>query len=490
MMGVFGCASISRPTIKRLAEFPFIALAYPNEGELMLFTTLLQLELLEDRNLLTSSLGFVPSPVINGSGLNAAAAIAANDIWAVGGVLTSTGAHTTLGEHFNGSSWNVVPTPAVNDPLVAVAGSASNDVWALGSQVNIAESPTPFIAHWNGTSWSIVNSPKLPKDSFLTGVTAPASNNAWVVGNTFSSPSGIIEHWDGMRWSIVSSPAFTNVVAFAIAADSSTDVWAFGLSNATGAPEALHFDGTTWTAVPAATSRFGFEAGGLAVLSPTNVWAVGASATGEPLDTLRPAAQHWDGTSWSFVPVPNPDQGTRFRTFLSGVAAISANDIWAVGRDSSGTLTEHWDGTSWSIISSPDPGKLGNSLSGVTALSDGTVAAVGEQLTLKTTTGLILQNAASAPPKKAAAAVTAPFTLAGNTNTPLGPSVIPAGTSTADQTRTLPAFLHDGAPADSLLAADGMSLHSLSFIGHSLATHPTATIWDFSPTENRLFDWV
>jgi uncharacterized protein (TIGR03118 family) len=345
------------------------------------------------------SLVVVPSPVIDGSGLNAVAAIAANDIWAVGGVLTSTGAHTTLAEHFNGTSWSVVQTPAVNDPLVAVAGSASNDVWAIGSQGNIAESPTPFITHWNGTSWSIVDSPKLPKDSSLTGVTAPASNDAWVVGHTFSSSTGIVEHWDGTRWSIVSNPAFTNVVAFAIAADSSTDVWAFGLSNATGAPVALHFDGTTWTAITAANNRFGFEVGGLAVLSPTNVWAVGASATGEPLDTLRPAAEHWDGTSWSFVPVPNPDQGTRFRDFLSGVAAISANDIWAVGVTSSGTLTEHWDGTSWSVIASPDPGKVTNSLSGVTALSDGTVAAVGQQVGSKVETGLTLQNAASAPPK-------------------------------------------------------------------------------------------
>jgi hypothetical protein len=73
--------------------------------------------------------------------------------------------------------------------------------------------------------------------------------------------------------------------------------------------------------VPAATSPHGFIAEGLAALSPTNVWAAGASGTGEPLDTVVPAAEHWDGTSWSLVPVPNPDQGTRFRTFLSGIAA-------------------------------------------------------------------------------------------------------------------------------------------------------------------------
>jgi hypothetical protein len=228
-------------------------------------------------------------------------------------------------------------------------------------------------------------------------VTAPASNNAWVVGHTFGSATGIVEHWDGTRWSLVSSPTFSNVVAFAIAADSSTYVWAFGTSNVTGGPEALHFNGSTWTAIAAANPSHGFEVEGVVALSPTDVWAVGASGTGEPLDTLVPAAEHGDGTKWSFVPVPNPDQGTRFRTFLTGVAAISANDIWAVGTDSSGTLTEHWDGTSWKIIRSPDPGSVTNSLVGVTALSDGTVAAVGTQVSSTTQTGLILQNKASAP---------------------------------------------------------------------------------------------
>jgi hypothetical protein len=334
----------------------------------------------------------VPSPVVNGSELLGTAAIAHNDIWAVGVVRDTSGTASTLAEHFDGTSWSVVPTPAVNDPLVAVAGSASNDVWAIGSQITVSDSPTPFIAHWNGTSWSIIQSPNLPRNSFLTGVTAPASNNAWVVGNTFGSATGLVEHWDGTRWSIVSSPAFTNVVAFAISADSNTDVWAFGVSNVTGGPEALHFDGTTWTAIAAANPLHGFRVGGVVALSPSNVWAVGSSGTGEPLDTVVPAAEHWDGTSWSVVPVPNPDQGTRLRDFLTGVAAVSANDIWAVGDSHSATLTEHWDGTSWRIIRSPNPGSVLNELSGVTALSDGTVAAVGFQEDSTILTGLILQN--------------------------------------------------------------------------------------------------
>src|SRR5258708_39433058 len=46
--------------------------------------------------------------------------------------------------------------------------------------------------------------------------------------------------------------------------------------------------------------------------------------------------------------VPSPGVGT-----LTGVASISANDVWAVGDSSSGTLTEHRNGAPWSIVPSP-----------------------------------------------------------------------------------------------------------------------------------------
>jgi hypothetical protein len=45
----------------------------------------------------------------------------------------------------------------------------------------------------------------------------------------------------------------------------------------------------------------------------------------------------------------------------------------------SSTLIEQWDGTSWTIVSSPSPSTIENYLYAVTALSDGTVVAVGTQ---------------------------------------------------------------------------------------------------------------
>jgi hypothetical protein len=174
---------------------------------------------------------------------------------------------------------------------------------------------------------------------------------------------------------------------------------------------------------------------------------------------------HWDGTSWSIVPSPNPNgknpiQGSR----LNGIAAISANDIWAVGTNENSTLTEHWDGTQWRVINSPNPGSLGNGLSGVTALSDGTVAAVGSQETSSFVfTPLILQNSASAP-KSATPAPLVETTVAAPVD---AAAVISAGTTTETQTRTVLPPL-DATPVDRFFAAVGRTDQQLWLAYHSL----------------------
>jgi hypothetical protein len=71
--------------------------------------------------------------------------------------------------------------------------------------------------------------------------------------------------------------------------------------------------------------------------------------------------EHWNGTSWAIVASPTTSG------LLRGVAGVSANNIWAVGG-----VVEHWDGMSWSIVSGPSV-----DYNAVTALSDGTVIAVG-----------------------------------------------------------------------------------------------------------------
>src|SRR6202008_4010887 len=78
---------------------------------------------------------------------------------------------------------------------------------------------------------------------------------------------------------------------------------------------------------------------------------------------LVPYVLHWDGTTWSLINTPDPGA---FGSALEGITALSASDGWAVGQTQSTakgpvrTLTEHFDGTSWTVAPSPDPGKAGN----------------------------------------------------------------------------------------------------------------------------------
>jgi hypothetical protein len=180
-------------------------------------------------------------------------------------------------------------------------------------------------------------------------------------------------------------------------------------------------------------------------------------------DSQIAAVEHWDGTSWNIVPSPNPNPGLDKNSHLLGISAISASDIWAVGDIGApfghiATLTEHWDGTSWSVIPSPNPGTTANRLYGVTALSDGTVAAVGHQEGTTTDQPLILQNAAPTAAVPAA---------------PLAQSETTTGATSGTPTRTLHAP-RDTALVDRVFAAASKTDQRLWLADHSARTRPTA----------------
>ena len=113
---------------------------------------------------------------------------------------------------------------------------------------------------------------------------------------------------------------------------------------------------------------------GVAALSPGDVWAVGRFSGNNGND--QTLVEHWDGAAWSVISSPNQGMSAT----LNGVATIASNNVWAVGASVNGksfnVLIEHWDGSSWSIVPSHDPG-TGDSLDGVAAIASNDVWAVG-----------------------------------------------------------------------------------------------------------------
>jgi hypothetical protein len=171
--------------------------------------------------------------------------------------------------------------------------------------------PTPAVPVCKPSPWQTMNVQQTPGQ--LNSIAAFSPEDAWAVGGASSLP--LIEHWNGQEWSVVDNPTLPD---------------GSGVLNA------------------------------VAEISPENVWAVGYQSrpsVGQG-DTL---IEHWDGRQWSIVPSSNGTQSEYRLNTLFSIAAVSANDIWAVGRwddtdaaNKSGTLAEHWNGRTWSVV--PDLG--------------------------------------------------------------------------------------------------------------------------------------
>ena len=291
------------------------------------------------------------------------------------------------------ASWSVVPSPNVatsEDYLGSVTSISASDIWAVGCFVNETACQT-LIEHWDGASWSVVPSPNPGTgNTVLQGVVALSTNNVWAVGNYALSgyhPSQtLIEHWDGASWSVVPSPNAGTSEDYlnSVTAISASDIWTVGYSYDGTTYQTLieHWDGTGWSIVPSPNHGVFNSLGGVEALSASNVWAVGRYSNSNSGGAGQTLIEHWDGASWSVVSSPN--NGPYGNDLLS-VSAISANDIWATGNyalNSTGpdrTLIEHWDGTSWSVVPSLDPGSYFDSLGEVVAISTSDVWTVGEE---------------------------------------------------------------------------------------------------------------
>jgi hypothetical protein len=413
-----------------------------------------------------------PSVTLTGTVLNGVSARSNDDVWAVGSYTPVQGQPTrALILHWNGQQWTQVPNPAPGgkngSALMSVYALTSNNAWAVGY------ADTDYLAmRWNGTEWLLVDTPEPGSYSnALNGVTMVDNNDVWAVGT--SAGSALAMHWDGIEWSITPIPSLGYLRG--VESSGPNDVWAVGwhYSNVYH-PIAAHWDGISWSLaplppgeytlwdvevvaasqawavagdgrilrrngsnwtqaegprpypyigyfqgisqVPGATielwvagsrnvdQRFktftfrylgscpaftptptGCQTGwsvmygpnrdpsantlhSVAAVSANDVWAVGTA--GSP---YGPLIVHWDGSYWEIVPPPAGTEDGQ----LQDIVAIAANDIWAVGSNGrGGTLTLHWNGNTWVVVPSPNPGGS-NTLWAVSATSSTDVWAVG-----------------------------------------------------------------------------------------------------------------
>jgi hypothetical protein len=274
-----------------------------------------------------------------GNQLAGVAATSSTNAWAVG-----SGPGGTLIEHWNGKAWRVQrsPNPGPNlNELSGVAATSPRNAWAVGT----SSVGRTLIEHWNGKAWKIQASPNpggATPFNQLSGVAATSATKAWAVGEYYQTAPPmwrtLVEHWDGKAWTVQASPAPLNPDGpslswlYGVAATSSTNAWVVGDYWSGGINSRTliaHWDGKAWTVQPSPNlggPNSDNRLLGVAATSPNNAWAVGTYQHGSGQRTL---VERWDGKAWQVQTSPN------LRGFvsnqLSGVASTSSTNAWAVG---------------------------------------------------------------------------------------------------------------------------------------------------------------
>jgi hypothetical protein len=304
------------------------------------------------------------------------------------GVLLLTG---TLIDLLSGA-W-AQPVQAVSNATQISSGNYINVlpvVWFHSEQPSHKKTRTPTATPTSTTT----PTPTSTSSGALTPTPTPTSTaTPTSTSSPFDTPTPTLTTTPGEgAWEIVFSPnvgsgTYGNQLN-AVAVVSASDVWAVGFSpHPSGNPQYLrqtlveHWDGNSWSVVPSPNpvGKTWVVLNGVAAVTANDIWAVGHSGdpSSIPLQTLT---LHWDGVSWSIIPSPSP--GTYNGNVLTAGSAVSANDVWAVGwyksgqyGEEGGALTMHWDGVEWTVIPNPSPWTL----YGVTAIASNDVWAVGEQ---------------------------------------------------------------------------------------------------------------
>lgn len=268
--------------------------------------------------------------------------LSASDCWAVGEYSNGT-ADQTLVEHWNGASWAIVTsanTSATQENYIrAVTCISASDCWAVGDYEPTGATQT-LIEHWNGTSWAIIPSANTSstQNNDLYGVTCVSASNCQAVGyhSVGSGNQTLIEQWDGTSWSIVASPNFSGAqhnFLESLACTSASNCWAVGeyfdTSNHLYRTLIEQWNGNAWSIVTSPNVGNNFnELYGVTCTSASQCWAVGFYYDDNSA-AYQTLIEQWNGSAWSVVTSANTS--TTQDNHIYSVTCTSASDCRTVG---------------------------------------------------------------------------------------------------------------------------------------------------------------
>jgi hypothetical protein len=297
-----------------------------------------------------------PAPGIKGNNtsyLGGVADISPTDAWAVGTLGIGEANPGQVIEHWNGTQWNAFPGPSFasgdQPSLKALTAISANDIWAVGSLLSGGGELLSFLfEHWDGAAWTATT--LLTNDAFLFAVSADASNDVWAVG--FQGPENdnsrtLVLHFDGTSWKMVASPSVGSGASQlnGVAALAPDDVWAVGFSTPLAPPKEAatltlieHWDGASWTVVPSPNvgPQSVFQSNrleGITALSPNDIWAFGSYTMADGSGQQKTLLMNWNGTAWRIASSPSPVKGTFVSDVLFAGVSPSPGVLWIVGSE-------------------------------------------------------------------------------------------------------------------------------------------------------------
>jgi hypothetical protein len=208
----------------------------------------------------------------------------------------------------------------------------------------------------------------------LLGVSCTSATSCMGVGSAGGPnlSAGLrADQWDGVTWSVVPVPKPPHAVGegdlTSVACTSPSACMAVGnyATKNVFKPLAESWNGTAWSFVP--MPQGGFAAPdliGVSCATASSCAAVGCEVNGD--FCAATVAYEWNGTAWR--PERTPASGRQ----LSSVSCTAPSSCMAVGTGTKGTLAERWNGRAWSIVPSPNPKNRGFlELDGVSCLAAG-----------------------------------------------------------------------------------------------------------------------
>jgi hypothetical protein len=243
------------------------------------------------------------------------------------------------------------PSPGTaGNELNATATAGTHGLWAVGEQDTSAGHVRQNLVLFDGGhGWTQVTAPDPGSEvSTLTAVSASGPADAWAAGYYFTNSSAIpfapqALHWDGSSWTLVPFPVLHHEIdmqSIGIADISPDDAWLVA-GQLRGKPIIAHWDGTAWSLVTVPTGVRNLSA--VAASGPDDVWAAGIAKAA----TFTAVILHYNGKTWTksatlpgFAPV-------------NGLASISRSQAWLVGAAGEASAAAEWNGSGWHAVPTP-----------------------------------------------------------------------------------------------------------------------------------------